>query len=135
MNQAEQFAQQLPEIMRGWERALRSGYSVRQCVQATGQITQTGRPFDPARENTAVEIMEAMAINDVEPVRSQFAQLLVDWEADGDFLVALEQMRQRVPSPSLDLFITSLRVQREVGGNLADLLEATSIVLRRKYQA
>lgn len=132
MDRATQFERQLPEVMSGWEKALRSGYSVKQCVEATAQITQTRRPFDPTQECNSVEIMETIACDDVEPAKSEFAQLLADWLADGDFFAAMDKMRARVPSPSLDLFVTSLRVQREVGGNLADLLEATSMVLRKK---
>lgn len=132
MDTAEQLERQLPHLMRAWETALRSGYSVRQCVEATAQMTRTQQPLDMTAEYSSLDIMEAMPIADAEPLRGAFAQVLADWQAGGDFFAALDGLRGRYPSPGLDLLVTALRVQREVGGNLADLLEATGLVLQKR---
>ena len=47
---------------------------------------------------------------------------------------ALKMAAERIPTPEFNFFITSLAVQRETGGNLAETLENLSNVLRQRRQ-
>ena len=43
-------------------------------------------------------------------------------------------MLRRIPSDDLDLVITAVNVQREVGGNLADILDTISFTIRERVR-
>jgi tight adherence protein B len=47
---------------------------------------------------------------------------------------SLQNMLRRVPSDDLDLMITAVNVQREVGGNLADILDVISFTIRERVR-
>jgi tight adherence protein B len=48
--------------------------------------------------------------------------------------VALENLLRRIPSDDLDLVITGINVQREVGGNLAEMLDTISHTIRERIR-
>jgi len=43
-------------------------------------------------------------------------------------------MLRRVPSDDLDMMITAINVQREVGGNLAEVLDSISFTIRERVR-
>jgi tight adherence protein B len=43
-------------------------------------------------------------------------------------------MLRRVPSEDLDMMITAINVQREVGGNLAEVLDSISYTIRERLR-
>jgi tight adherence protein B len=47
---------------------------------------------------------------------------------------ALSNMLRRMDSEDLDLLITAINVQREVGGNLADILDVISFTIRERVR-
>jgi tight adherence protein B len=47
---------------------------------------------------------------------------------------ALSNMLRRIASDDLDLLITAINVQREVGGNLADILDVISFTIRERVR-
>jgi tight adherence protein B len=47
---------------------------------------------------------------------------------------ALDNLLRRIPSDDLDLVITAVNVQREVGGNLAEILETISHTIRERIR-
>jgi len=51
-----------------------------------------------------------------------------------DFDTAMQHLVRRMPSPDLDLMITAMSVQREVGGNLAEVLDAISYTIRERVR-
>jgi len=46
----------------------------------------------------------------------------------------LGNMLRRVPSDDLDLVITAVNIQREVGGNLAEVLDTISFTIRERVR-
>ena len=46
----------------------------------------------------------------------------------------LDNLLRRIPSDDLDLVITAMNVQREVGGNLAEILETISHTIRERVK-
>lgn len=47
---------------------------------------------------------------------------------------ALENMLKRVPLPDARIFVTALLIQRESGGNLAEILDNLSFVIRERFK-
>jgi len=47
---------------------------------------------------------------------------------------SMENLLVRIPSDDLDLVITAINVQREVGGNLAEVLETISHTIRERVR-
>jgi len=47
---------------------------------------------------------------------------------------ALRNMLRRVPSDDLDLVVTAVGIQREVGGNLAEILDIISFTIRERVR-
>jgi len=47
---------------------------------------------------------------------------------------ALENMTARVPLPDVRIFVSSLQIQREAGGNLGEILDTMSYVVRERFK-
>jgi tight adherence protein B len=47
---------------------------------------------------------------------------------------ALDNLYRRIPSDDLDLAITAINIQREVGGNLAEILDTISYTIRERIR-
>jgi tight adherence protein B len=103
------FENQLPDTLGLWVNALRSGYSVLQSMEAIGR---------DAPEPTATEFKRVV----------QEVQLGIDMED------ALNHLLNRVESEDLDLVITAVNIQREVGGNLAEILDVISHTIRERIK-
>jgi tight adherence protein B len=46
----------------------------------------------------------------------------------------LDNLMRRIPSNDLDLVVTAVNVQREVGGNLAEILDTISYTIRERVR-
>ncbi len=103
------FEQQLPDILGLWVNSLRSGYSVMQALEAISR---------EAPEPSSSEIKRVV----------QEVQLGIPMEE------ALAHLLARMPSDDLDLIITAVNIQREVGGNLAEILEVISHTIRERIK-
>jgi tight adherence protein B len=69
-----------------------------------------------------------------EPVRGEFA-LLVEEQALGlDFREALLNLTERVDVLDLRFFVTAVLLQRETGGNLAEVLSNTATLIRERFR-
>ena len=66
------------------------------------------------------------------PIAQEFELLLREQRLGVDFDVSLQNMESRVPLQDVSLLITALRINREVGGNLAETVESLGETLRRK---
>jgi tight adherence protein B len=47
---------------------------------------------------------------------------------------ALDNLLRRIPSDDLDFVITAINVQREVGGNLSEILDTISFTIRERVR-
>lgn len=66
-----------------------------------------------------------------EPLRPAFASFASDYRASGEFLPALNRLKDRLSDPTADNIIEALKVTREVGGtDLGRLLGTLSSFLR-----
>lgn len=103
------FETQLPDTLGLWVNALRSGYSVMQS-------------------------MEAIAKDSPQPTKTEFHRVVQEVQLGIDMSDALEHLLERVESEDLDLVVTAVNIQREVGGNLAEILEVISGTIRERIK-
>ncbi len=103
------FETQLPDTLGLWVNALRSGYSV-------------------------LQAMEAIAKDAPEPTKTEFERVVREVQIGIDMPDALDHLLERVESEDLDLVITAVNIQREVGGNLAEILETISSTIRERIK-
>jgi tight adherence protein B len=103
------FENQLPDTLGLWVNALRSGYSV-------------------------LQSMEAIARDAPDPTATEFKRVVQEVQLGIDMEDALEHLLNRVESEDLDLVITAVNIQREVGGNLAEILDVISHTIRERIK-
>ena len=103
------FDNQLSDTLNLWVNALRSGYSV-------------------------LQGMEAIATELPPPVSVEFERVVQEVRLGLSVSQALDNMLRRVPSEDLDLVITAVNIQREVGGNLAEVLDTISFTIRERVR-
>ncbi|MBC8099548.1 MAG: type II secretion system F family protein [Armatimonadetes bacterium] len=103
------FETQLPDTLGLWVNALRSGYSV-------------------------LQAMEAISRDAPEPTKAEFRRVVQEVQLGIDMSDALGHMLERVESDDLDLVITAVNIQREVGGNLSEILEVIGGTIRERIK-
>lgn len=103
------FEEQLPDTLGLWVNALRSGYSV-------------------------LQSMEAISKDSPEPTSSEFRRVVQEVQLGIDMADALQHLLNRVESEDLDLVVTAVNIQREVGGNLAEILEVIQNTIRERIK-
>jgi len=103
------FETQLPDTLGLWVNALRSGYSV-------------------------LQAMEAISRDAPEPTKTEFRRVVQEVQLGIDMEDALQHMLERVESEDLDLVVTAVNIQREVGGNLSEILEVISATIRERVK-
>lgn len=67
-----------------------------------------------------------------EPVASEFRRVLVETRLGVPLETALEGIAQRLQSKDFGWVVMAIRIQREVGGNLAELLTTVAATLRER---
>ena len=103
------FENQLADTLSLWVNALRSGYSVPQAMEAIGRDSP-------------------------DPTRSEFRRVVQEMQLGISVTDALNHMLERVESEDLDLVVTAVNIQREVGGNLSEILEVIGNVVRERIK-
>lgn len=105
----QSFEEQLPDAIDMIKRALRAGH-----------------PFSGAIKLVADEMQD--------PVASEFGTTFADINYGNDPRRAMLGLLQRVPSVTVMALVTSVLVQRETGGNLAEILERIAAVVRGRFK-
>lgn len=103
------FERQLPDTLSMWVNGLRSGYSVMQA-------------------------MESIATESPEPTATEFRRVVQEMQLGIDRPDAFDHMLNRLPSEDLDLIVTAVNIQQEVGGNLAEILDIISHTIRERIK-
>ena len=103
------FSDQLGDSLNLMVNGLRSGYSV-------------------------LQAMEAVSREMPSPISAEFARVVQEVQIGLPLDQALGNMLRRIRSDDLDLVITAIEVQREVGGNLAEVLDVISFTIRERVR-
>ncbi len=69
-----------------------------------------------------------------DPVGGEFSRVVEELNFGRDLNLALKAMANRIDSPELRYFVTSVIIQRETGGNLVEMLVKIAAVIRRKFR-
>ena len=103
------FDGQLSDTLNLWVNSLRSGYSV-------------------------LQGMESIATEMPPPISTEFERVVQEVRLGLSLEQGLGNMLRRVPSEDLDLVVTAVNIQREVGGNLAEILDIISFTIRERVR-
>ncbi|HLE82017.1 MAG TPA: type II secretion system F family protein, partial [Dehalococcoidia bacterium] len=68
------------------------------------------------------------------PIADEFRQVLVEMNMGGNTEEALNNLVKRVPSYDIDLMVTAFIIQRQVGGNLAEVLDNIAHTIRERIR-
>lgn len=105
----QRFVDQLPDMLNLMVNGLRAGYSTMQAMEAVSKEL-------PA------------------PISLEFRRVVQEMQLGIPMEVALDNLVRRIPSDDLDLIITAMNIQREVGGNLAEILDVISFTIRERIR-
>jgi len=78
--------------------------------------------------------LQIVADESPEPVRSEFAIVVEEQGLGVDLRDALANMANRVDSLDLKFFVTAVVLQRAAGGNLTEVLDNTSRLIRDRFR-
>ncbi len=81
-----------------------------------------------------LQAMESVAEEMPPPISEEFQRVVREVQLGVSNERAMNNMVKRIPSDDLDLMITAINVQHEVGGNLAEILEIIGFVIRERVR-
>lgn len=105
----QRFEEKFPETMDTLARAVRAGHA-----------------FTTALELIANEISE--------PIAGEFRQLYEEQKFGLPVREALLNLTERIPLVDVKFFVTAVMLQRETGGNLAEILDNLAYVIRERFK-
>ena len=105
----KKFSGQLPEGMELIARALRAGHSL-----AAG--------------------LHVVAEEMPQPIAKEFGRVYEEQNLGITLDDALKNLTERVPNLDLRFFVTSVAIQRQTGGDLAEILDRIGYVIRERYK-
>ncbi len=103
------FNDQLADMLNLMVNGLRAGYSTMQAMEAVS------RELPP-------------------PISDEFRRVVQEMQIGLPMEKALDNILRRIPSDDLDLVVAAVNVQREVGGNLAEILDTISYTIRERVR-
>ena len=83
---------------------------------------------------STMQAMEAVSKELPAPICDEFRRVVQEIQLGVTNEKALDNLLRRIPSDDLDLVITAMNVQREVGGNLAEILDTISHTIRDRVK-
>ena len=81
-----------------------------------------------------LQAMEMVAMESQPPLAGEYKRALREMQLGAPVEVALNNMSRRVGSDDLDLVITAMLTQRQVGGNLAEVLDNIAETIRERVK-
>jgi tight adherence protein B len=97
-----------------------------EAIDTLARAVRAGHAFTTALELIANEVSE--------PVAGEFRQLYEEQKFGLPVRDALVNLTQRVPLVDVKFFVTAVMLQRETGGNLAEILDGLSYVIRERFK-
>jgi len=83
---------------------------------------------------STTQAMEAVSRELPSPISDEFRRLVQEMQIGIAMEKALDNLLRRIPSDDLDFVITAINVQREVGGNLSEILDTISFTIRERVR-
>jgi tight adherence protein B len=105
----DKFLEHLPDALELMSRALSAGHA-----------------FSEALHMVSMEMPE--------PISKEFRKTYEEQNLGLSLKLALENLTQRIPLLDLRLCVTAVMIQRETGGNLAEILEKVAYTIRERFR-
>jgi len=83
---------------------------------------------------STMQEMEAVSKELPPPISDEFRRVVQEMQLGLPMERALDNLIRRIPSDDLDLVVAAVNVQREVGGNLAEILDTISHTIRERVR-
>jgi tight adherence protein B len=83
---------------------------------------------------STMQAMEAISRELPAPISDEFRRVIQEMQIGIPMEAALENLLRRIPSDNLDFVVTAINVQREVGGNLSEILDSISFTIRERVR-
>lgn len=97
-----------------------------QAIDTLARAVRAGHAFTTALEMISDEVSE--------PVAGEFRKLFEEQKFGLPVREALSNLVDRVPMVDVKFFVTAVMLQRETGGNLAEILDNLSYVIRERFK-
>ena len=97
-----------------------------EAIDTLARAVRAGHAFTTALELITNEVAE--------PVAGEFRQLFEEQKFGMPVRDALMNLTDRVPLVDVKFFVTAVMLQRETGGNLAEILDNLSYVIRERFK-
>ena len=83
---------------------------------------------------STLQAMEAVSRELPPPICDEFRRVVQEMQLGLTMEDSLDHILRRIRSDDLDLVVTAINVQREVGGNLAEILDVISYTIRERVR-
>ena len=83
---------------------------------------------------STLQAMEAVSKELPAPICDEFRRVVQEMQIGIPMDGALQNLLRRIPSDDLDFVVTAINVQREVGGNLSEILDTISFTIRERVK-
>jgi len=97
-----------------------------EAIDTLARAVRAGHAFTTALEMITSEVAE--------PVAGEFRQLYEEQKFGMPVRDALINLTERMPLVDVKFFVTAVMLQRETGGNLAEILDNLSYVIRERFK-
>ena len=97
-----------------------------EAIDTLARAVRAGHAFTTALEMIANEVSE--------PVAGEFRQLYEEQKFGLPVRDALINLAERIPLVDVKFFVTAVMLQRETGGNLAEILDNLSYLIRERFK-
>ena len=97
-----------------------------EAIDTLARAVRAGHAFTTALEMISNEVAE--------PVCSEFRKLYEEQKFGMPVRDALLNLTERIPLVDVKFFVTAVMLQRETGGNLAEILDNLSYVIRERFK-
>jgi tight adherence protein B len=108
-NRLRRFDTQLGDMLNLMVNGLRTGYSTMQAMEAVSRELPS-------------------------PISDEFRRVVQEMQLGISMERALDNLTRRIPSQDLELVVTAINVQREVGGSLSEILNTISHTIRERVR-
>src|SRR6476661_1571799 len=80
------------------------------------------------------EALHMVSMEMPEPIATEFRKAYEEQNLGLSVKLALENLTQRIPLLDLKMCVTAILIQRETGGNLAEILEKVAYTIRERFR-
>jgi tight adherence protein B len=119
----------IPLLHVWWKRKKRFDaflYHLPDSLDLISRALSAGHAFSEALHMVSMEMPE--------PIATEFRKAYEEQNLGLSVKLALENLTQRIPLLDLKMCVTAILIQRETGGNLAEILEKVAYTIRERFR-